>query len=211
MQTNIPWFTSLFCLFLIRGEVSCCFLSHSQSETKKKQRRERSRVWIDINKRTEAGFRSFRFLWPQWGELGGHANTSWLPLVYLCIYQPKDYFFAFGRPALWSAVTEGARSDTSWLSHFSGCHNSSRNIWSLKHGRETSVFPPPPSLRSSLVRAPSYNRSGGDSKWWNFSQKEKNLFCLYVTWKKKRCMKTSVMKQNGVFFFLIWYRCRIAF
>lgn len=32
--------------------------------------------------------------------------------------------------ALWSAVTEGSLP-TSWVSRFSGCHNSSCNIWSL--------------------------------------------------------------------------------
>lgn len=35
--------------------------------------------------------------------------------------------FVFIKTALWSAVTEGF-APTSWVSHFSGCHNSSCNI-----------------------------------------------------------------------------------
>lgn len=118
----------LLSCFLIRGEadasVSCCFLSQPKRNTK---RRERSGVRIDVGvngSRTEAGFRSFTSFVT---TVGG----SWRACEYLVTttglsmhYQPKD-FFVSGRPG--SPTTEGSLH-TSWVSHFSGCHNSSCNI-----------------------------------------------------------------------------------
>lgn len=123
--------------------VSCFSLSQPNEN---KDEREGSRVGIDINNRTEAGFRSFpcvffvclfvffNFLETFVTTVGGTwraceylVTTTGLSMHYYI--KPKDFLcVSLGRRGSLIRCNGGFSLRTSWVSHFSGCHNSSRNI-----------------------------------------------------------------------------------
>lgn len=147
------------------------------------------------------------------------VGESWRACEYLVTttglsmhYQPKDTQqwsqFVFGETALWSAVTEGF-TPTSWVSHFSGCHNSSCNIrdltsavWNMAARLwSTSTCPLCPVCSCCMKWATDWTEGrkkvekGGVISLktmlqeWNLARKKWSLsFCLYVKWKKKKDM-----------------------